>query len=287
MKLHKLATLFPEITGDAFKALALDIKSRGLRHKITTLDGKILDGVNRHRACISSGVEPEFEEYDGDDPLAFVLGENLNRRHLTDSQRAAIAAKIATAKPGGDREHIANPAISKSGLTIAQAANKLNVTPRQVSRAKAIAAESQSLANKVRDGKISLNAASEQLHPTEAPQESAPETPQKPPAPVVQEPSTTETDAGFTLLDFRKFLERQSPTDAEKFADIAQQFGNGVTDRTSPLQIAQFTKALHALEAHIPDGDEKHHEKYGVALSAAAERQMNKGNPRKSAWAYA
>ena len=118
MKLHKLATLFPEITGDAFKALALDIKSRGLRHKITTLDGKILDGVNRHRACISSGVEPEFEEYDGDDPLAFVLGENLNRRHLTDSQRAAIAAKIATAKPGGDREHIANPANEALTITV-------------------------------------------------------------------------------------------------------------------------------------------------------------------------
>lgn len=55
-------------------------------------DGKILDGGNRYRACTELGIAPETIEYSGGDPLAFVLSENLHRRHLTQIQQAAIVA---------------------------------------------------------------------------------------------------------------------------------------------------------------------------------------------------
>jgi hypothetical protein len=40
------------------------------------------------------GPDPRFEIYAGDDPVAFVVSCNLQRRHLNASQCAAIAAKL-------------------------------------------------------------------------------------------------------------------------------------------------------------------------------------------------
>ena len=58
---------------------------------IITLDGKILDRRNRFKACKETGVEPIVEDYQGNDPLSFVISVNKERRHLTPSQKAAIA----------------------------------------------------------------------------------------------------------------------------------------------------------------------------------------------------
>ena len=44
--------------------------------------------------------EPRFRTYDGDDALGFVIDLNLNRRQLTLSQRAMVAAEIATLAQG-------------------------------------------------------------------------------------------------------------------------------------------------------------------------------------------
>lgn len=39
-------------------------------------------------------MEPEFVEYEGDDPIAFIVSLNLNRRHLEVGQRAAIGVQL-------------------------------------------------------------------------------------------------------------------------------------------------------------------------------------------------
>jgi N6-adenosine-specific RNA methylase IME4 len=95
VKFHEIADLFPLIEGDEFKLLCGDVKKEGLNHPVILLDDKILDGRNRYRACIEVGIEPRYEKFEGEDPLAFVLSENLHRRHLTASQRAALAAEVA------------------------------------------------------------------------------------------------------------------------------------------------------------------------------------------------
>lgn len=157
MKPHKLATLFPEITGEDFNALVLDIKANGLRQKITTLDGKILDGVNRFKACVVAGVKAEFVEYSGDDPMAFVVSQNMSRRHLTTSQRAAVAAEMATTKHGGRREQAANSPLAK--ITNGEAAGRMNVSERSVRDARSVKLSSPRKFNDVKSGKLSLNAA--------------------------------------------------------------------------------------------------------------------------------
>jgi hypothetical protein len=76
-------------------SLAHDIRERGLLDPVTILDGMVLDGRNRLRACELAGVEPRTVEWAGrGDPAGWVLSKNLRRRHLDTSQRAMVAAKL-------------------------------------------------------------------------------------------------------------------------------------------------------------------------------------------------
>ena len=62
---------------------------------ITIGDGKILDGRSRAKACGMLGVETNTTEFPGNDPLGFVLSKNVRRRHLSKSQLAMTAVKLA------------------------------------------------------------------------------------------------------------------------------------------------------------------------------------------------
>jgi hypothetical protein len=115
MPFHEIANLFPLLAGAEYAALKADIEANGLHEGIWTHKGKIIDGRNRYRVCRELGREPQFREWDGNGSLVtFVVSLNLHRRHLTSSQRAAIAAEIlpllqAEAKErqraaGGDRK---------------------------------------------------------------------------------------------------------------------------------------------------------------------------------------
>src|ERR1700730_11181751 len=97
---HPLANIFPLLEGEEFDALVEDIRDNGLIEHIVFLwvgdEEQILDGRNGYRACLEAGVTPTFMPYRGDNPLAFVISANLKRRHLSESQRAMVAAKLAT-----------------------------------------------------------------------------------------------------------------------------------------------------------------------------------------------
>ena len=99
---HDVANIFPMMQGEEFDALKADIAAHGLREAIWLHpDGRIIDGRNRYLACCELGMEPECRTWDGAGSLvAFVVSLNLHRRHLTESQRAMIAAKLATMGEG-------------------------------------------------------------------------------------------------------------------------------------------------------------------------------------------
>jgi hypothetical protein len=97
---HDLAKLFPMMDEPELQELANSIKANGQRDPIIMHEGKILDGRNRYAACQLAGVDPIERPFTGKDPLAFVMDQNLSRRHLTTSQRALVAEKLATMKSG-------------------------------------------------------------------------------------------------------------------------------------------------------------------------------------------
>ena len=102
LKPHRLAELFPLLPMPELTDLAEDIRTHGLREPLVVYQGKILDGRNRYQACALAEVEPRIRHFDGSDTEArdLVLSLNLHRRHLNESQRAMIAARIATLPKG-------------------------------------------------------------------------------------------------------------------------------------------------------------------------------------------
>ena len=127
---HGFANIFPMLKDARLQELAGDIAEHGLLNAIWRYEGKILDGRCRYRACCLAGVEPRFEEYVGDDPLGFVIGQNLHRRHLNESQRAMVAAKIANLRLG-DNQH-------SEGTSIDAASKTMNVSKSSVDRARKV-----------------------------------------------------------------------------------------------------------------------------------------------------
>jgi N6-adenosine-specific RNA methylase IME4 len=151
---HPLANLFPLIEGAEFEELVADIKANGLIEPVILFDDLILDGRNRYRACIAAGVEPSVRPFMGDDPAAFVVSMNVARRHLSESQRAMVAAKLATLKQG-DNQHT-------EGLPIGRSSELLNVGVRTVARAREVLDQgAPELAAAVERGTVSVSAAAD------------------------------------------------------------------------------------------------------------------------------
>jgi hypothetical protein len=138
VEFHPYADLFPLMTGEAYEAFVANIREHGVRHPIDTYRGQILDGRNRWRACQEIGVPCPSREWDGDpdDILPYVVSSNLQRRHLTESQRAMVAGRLANMRQGErtDLEHSANlRKVSRS-----DAADALGISERSVNHARKV-----------------------------------------------------------------------------------------------------------------------------------------------------
>lgn len=95
MPFHEAASIFPLMEGKDLEALADDIREHGLELPIELLDGQVIEGRNRYRACLLAGIDPEDHmiEVDPDDPVAYVISMNDKRRHLTKVQRTEAACQ--------------------------------------------------------------------------------------------------------------------------------------------------------------------------------------------------
>jgi N6-adenosine-specific RNA methylase IME4 len=167
LKAHPLANIFPMLDGLAISILAADIRQYGLREPVLLHQGMILDGRNRYAALcelqmLKSPLGPGWSTLEnkplpadrldvglhglyvdwqgarlGHDALALVLSLNLHRRHLDESQRAMIAARLTIAAPAkGRKSAVTRPPIG--GLTTLEAAGRLNVGQRTLERARAV-----------------------------------------------------------------------------------------------------------------------------------------------------
>jgi predicted CopG family antitoxin len=93
-KPHRLAKYFPLLEGEEFDQLVKDIDDNGQLEPIVLFEGQILDGVNRYRACQVLDREPIAKEYEGDDPIKYVISANIRRRHLTEGQLGIISLEM-------------------------------------------------------------------------------------------------------------------------------------------------------------------------------------------------
>lgn len=110
-KVHPAADAWPMMDDGRYAELLADIKANGQREPITLCDGLLLDGRNRHRACIDLKIVPITRNFEGD-PWAFAWSLNGNRRDLADVQRALI--KIAC-NEGSEQWNKKHNAIKEEG----------------------------------------------------------------------------------------------------------------------------------------------------------------------------
>lgn len=184
--IHEVASIFPLLEGEDFDELVEDIREHGLREPIVRVweevkgirDPLILDGRNRLRACEVARVRPEFRNYEGDDPIAYVLSLNLSRRHMNESQRAMVgarvkplfeseAAKRRAATQNNDRGAAAraqqpSPEKNAAGRARDKAGAKLSVSGRSVQYAETVLRQAApEVVKAVESGRLAVSAAAQ------------------------------------------------------------------------------------------------------------------------------
>jgi ParB-like chromosome segregation protein Spo0J len=165
---HPAAMLFPMMPEEELQALAEDIRDNGLIDPIMLCDGKILDGRNRYVACERVEVTPRFIDSNGSvhSPTLYVLSKNLHRRHLTISQRAAVAAEaVPVLELESKTRMLAGTLapIGARGKSAEVAARQVQVSERSVERAIAVKNADTELFEKMKTGEITANAAYERI----------------------------------------------------------------------------------------------------------------------------
>jgi ParB-like chromosome segregation protein Spo0J len=143
--LHPLCKLFPVLSDEELSSLADDIRANGLQEPIKLWNGQVIDGQNRQLACARAHEEPRYKEMsfeDEDEVKFFIISKNIERRHLTKSQRAMALAMIYPEDKGSRGK-----------------AKSLGVSSELLRQARSILKGDQELADKVLGDKISVKKA--------------------------------------------------------------------------------------------------------------------------------
>jgi len=179
VKIHPAAAALPMLEDDAAASLLADVKAHGLRERIKIWIDQdretlwLVDGRNRTRAAASAGLKcdsvVEWVSFDADAEVArYVFSLNLERRHLSTSQRAMAGARLLPMFEEAARARQG----ARSDLTSAQictevrvhradeeAAAALNTSARSVASAKKVLTDAPELAPLVDAGQLSVSAA--------------------------------------------------------------------------------------------------------------------------------
>ncbi len=162
VKIHPAANIFPMMSDAEFANLVEDIRINGLTRCIhfrgdSWETAELIDGRNRLRAITQLGLN--YQDHSAlvpcsemPDPLAFVISLNLHRRHLTDSQRAMVAAKIANMT-----DNDATGSDEPQAVTQKVASEMLNVKRESVKRAAKVDRDgTEELKAEVSDGTLKV-----------------------------------------------------------------------------------------------------------------------------------
>ncbi|MFA6242038.1 MAG: hypothetical protein WC655_13980 [Candidatus Hydrogenedentales bacterium] len=182
---HPAANIFPMMPDEDLKSLAEDIVAHGQQFPIELLDGKIIDGRNRYRVCLITGITPRVQAVTTKDPVAYVLSRNLHRRHLDSSQRGMVAARareyydqrakerqVVNLKRGDTKPVPVNLPEREKGDSRDQAGKAVGVSGKTVDAAtKVLAKGTPELVKAVDEGKVSVSAAAKKIEDAKKPSE--------------------------------------------------------------------------------------------------------------------
>ena len=157
MKAHKFANIFPMMDEIDFSNLKKDVQENGFDRErpVILYEGKILDGRNRNKVCEELNIQPNFITYSGESPLSYVISNNLDRRHLTKSQRAVIAVEVLPLLEEEAKKRMLTGHPSQKidkGRSTEQAAIKFHTNRQYISEAKKLKETSPELLEEIKQG---------------------------------------------------------------------------------------------------------------------------------------
>ena len=180
-KWHAALTVFPEMEGEALRELAADIRRNGLLNPVVLSGTTVLDGRNRLLACKMANVAPTFIQWDPASEatqvsaVAWVISQNMVRRHFSASQRAAIALEVekllasearkrqSTRAGGESRQLVEKLPQPEKGKARDKAGKLLKVSGRYVQDAKTIAKDAPELIPDIKAGRLTVSRAKDRI----------------------------------------------------------------------------------------------------------------------------
>ena len=170
---HPLARLIPDMRGRVWQDFYADVVLRGIKVPLEVLaDGTVVDGRHRLRAAIELGIKevPVVDApLNGDSPEVYMLKAAVLRRHLTDDQRAALAAlwkeenkKKTGPKPQGISASF-DAEIKDTHPSRAEAMQVFKVSQRKVDEASKVLHSDPQNFEKVHQGEMKLHVAYSQV----------------------------------------------------------------------------------------------------------------------------
>lgn len=94
LQVHPLLERVPEMPEGLYRDLKEDISGLGVINPIILVDGKILDGRARWRACQELGIDCPGRILSGCSPHDVVLSLNLFRGHYTESEQKMARERL-------------------------------------------------------------------------------------------------------------------------------------------------------------------------------------------------
>ena len=178
LTLHPDSRLVPAMRSDEYKQLLADIEARGITTPLDVDGTVVLDGRHRLKAARELGlstVPVRAVVLDGETARDWLVKAAVLRRHLSDDQRAMMAALYAKQhpKPTGRPKKNVTPTgrnvLKKKqrapGSTLA--AGRMNVAPKRAEKAARVLKANPTLAAKVHRGEVKLAQAVRQVKQTE------------------------------------------------------------------------------------------------------------------------
>lgn len=152
VRIHPAATIFPMMDEATYAGFLEDVRKNGLKVNLQFVgdswaEAQLLDGRNRLKALLELGLS--WKTYadlltiaDIPDPVSHVLSLNDHRRHLTESQRGMVAARIANLQLGTNRheQKLDRPDGQSTipPITLKEAADKMASSVKTLQRAKIV-----------------------------------------------------------------------------------------------------------------------------------------------------